>query len=79
MILIQVELRRDYRNLQVMSTYKLFYFNMRGFAEVNRIIFAQAGVKYEDVRFEWGRQWVKEYQQCKTRLIYLMALTVCTR
>ena len=53
-----------------MSTYKLYYFNARGYAEPSRIIFAQAGVKYEDVRFE-GEQWVKEYKQSKMSIIFL--------
>ena len=51
-------------SLKAMSTYKLYYFNMRGYAETSRIILAQAGVKYEDVRFE-GEQWAKEYKQSK--------------
>ncbi len=44
-----------------MSTYKLFYFNARGRAENVRLIFAQAGVKYEDCRFT-GEEWAKEYK-----------------
>ena len=36
-----------------MSTYKLYYFNARGSAESSRIIFAQAAVKYEDIRFDF--------------------------
>ena len=32
--------------------YKLTYFNGRGRAELGRLIFAQAGVQYEDVRIE---------------------------
>ena len=39
-----------------MPTYKLIYFNGRGFAEQSRFVFAQAGVKYEDVRTE-REQW----------------------
>jgi glutathione S-transferase len=39
-----------------MSTYKLYYFNGRGRAEVARLIFAAAGEKYEDIRFE-HEQW----------------------
>ena len=39
-----------------MSTYKLTYFNGRGRAEVSRLIFAAAGQKYEDVRYERA-QW----------------------
>ena len=39
-----------------MSQYKLTYFNGRGRAELTRLIFAQAGVQYEDKRIakeEW--------------------------
>ncbi|CAF3501767.1 unnamed protein product [Rotaria sp. Silwood1] len=39
-----------------MSTYKLYYFNGRGRAEVSRLIFAAAGQKYEDIRYE-GSEW----------------------
>ena len=53
---------------ETMSTYKLYYFNARGGAEPIRIIFAQAGVKYEDVRFE-REQWVQEYKPSKMRLL----------
>lgn len=35
-----------------MPNYKLTYFNGRGRAEMSRLIFAQAGVPYEDVRIE---------------------------
>ncbi|CAF1149847.1 unnamed protein product [Adineta steineri] len=35
-----------------MATYKLYYFNGRGRAEVSRMIFAAAGEKYEDIRYE---------------------------
>lgn len=38
-------------------SYKLTYFNSRGLAEVSRLIFAYAGVDYEDVRVERGPQW----------------------
>ena len=44
-----------------MASYKLYYWNAKGGAESIRIIFAQAGVKYEDVRFE-GEDWVKQYK-----------------
>ncbi|CAF0978571.1 unnamed protein product [Adineta steineri] len=35
-----------------MPTYKLYYFNGRGRAEIARLIFAAAGETYEDVRYE---------------------------
>ena len=35
-----------------MSTYKLFYFDLRLHGELSRFVFAQAGVEYEDVRIE---------------------------
>ena len=35
-----------------MPNYKLTYFNGRGRAEVIRLLFEVAGVKYEDVRIE---------------------------
>nr|XP_039256145.1 hematopoietic prostaglandin D synthase-like [Styela clava] len=41
-----------------MVVYKLTYFNIMGRAELTRVMFAQAGVKYEDVRLtpeEWGK------------------------
>ncbi|CAF3479039.1 unnamed protein product [Rotaria sp. Silwood1] len=39
-----------------MSRYKLYFFNGRGRAEVSRLIFAIAGQKYEDIRYE-GSEW----------------------
>ena len=50
-------------------SYKLYYFNGRGTAEPTRIIFAQAGIKYEDIRFE-GEQWAKEYKEGKMILAF---------
>ena len=44
--------------------YKLYFFDSRGDAEVIRIIFAQADVKYRDFRFE-GDQWMNEYKASK--------------
>ena len=35
-----------------MVNYKLNYFNGRGRAEISRLIFAAAGVKFEDNRIE---------------------------
>lgn len=43
-----------------MSTYKLIYFNLRARGEVSRLIFEQAGVKYEDKRVA-----KEEWQQLK--------------
>ncbi|CAF3876566.1 unnamed protein product [Rotaria sp. Silwood1] len=37
-----------------MSTYKLYYFNARGRAEVSRLIFAAVGQRYEDIRYEYN-------------------------
>ena len=37
-----------------MPAYKLTYFKVRGTAELARFVFAQAGVKYDDVRIEEG-------------------------
>ena len=47
-----------------MSTYKLYYYNAHGGAESSCIIFAQAGVKYENTRFE-PDQWTKDYKESK--------------
>lgn len=41
-----------------MPSYKLVYFNGRGRAELNRLLFVQAGVAYEDVRCE-REEWPK--------------------
>ena len=53
-----------------MSTYKLIYNNSRGRAESIRIIFAQAGVKYEDFRFDHD-QWINEYKKRKLNIFEL--------
>ena len=45
----------------MMSTYKLYYFNVRARAESIRILFAQAGVTYEDIRFT-QEEWVSKYK-----------------
>lgn len=45
-----------------MSTYKLHYFDSPGYGEPIRIIFAQAGVKFEDVRYS-REQWSNEKQK----------------
>jgi len=51
----------------VMPSYKLYYFNGRGAAEPIRIIFAQAGVQYEDIRFQ-GDDWGKKFKAGKVKL-----------
>lgn len=35
-----------------MPVYKIHYFNLKGRAELARLILSQAGVEFEDVRFE---------------------------
>lgn len=42
-----------------MRSYKLYYFNSRGRAEIARWLFAQADVKYEDVRLD-KEAWMKK-------------------
>ena len=34
-----------------MSEYKFYYFNVRAKGEIVRLIFAAAGVQYEDIRY----------------------------
>ena len=51
-----------------MASYKLYYFNVRGSAESSRIIFAQADVKYEDIRFE-AEQWPKKHKESEIGLV----------
>ena len=41
-----------------MPNYTLYYFNGRGRAEILRMMFAAAGVKYMDKRFEFN-EWDK--------------------
>jgi len=39
-----------------MPSYKLYYWNAKGRGEPIRLMFAQVGVKYEDVRYE-RKEW----------------------
>ena len=45
-----------------MPKYKLNYFNGKGLAEVSRLLFAYAGVEYEDNRFKDRDDFVKNYK-----------------
>ena len=58
-----------------MSTYKFYYFDSRGTGEPIRIIFAQAGVKYEDIRYS-HEQWPNE-KQSKIRQCRSVIMIVC--
>ena len=44
-----------------MASYKLYYYDVRGRAENIRLLFAQAGVKYEDIRFG-KEEWTAKYK-----------------
>jgi len=52
-----------------MAQYTLTYFNVRGRAEIARLIFAAAGVAYEDKRIE-REQW-PELKPCEIFVKYL--------
>ena len=41
-----------------MPNYKLLYFGVRGYAETIRLVFAVAGVPYEDYRID-VKDWLK--------------------
>ena len=43
-------------NIKVMTNYRLTYFKLRGTGEIVRLVFAAAGVQYEDNRIEMS-QW----------------------
>lgn len=53
--------------------YKLTYFNLRGRGELIRLILAQAGVEYEDIRIEKDK-WpaMKDSKKNTTKLIMLL-------
>ena len=51
-----------------MPTYKLYYFNAKGNAEVIRFVFAHAGVQYEDIRLT-SEQWAEFKPKTPFRVI----------
>ena len=44
------------------NDYKLYYFDLKGRGELSRLIFAQAGVRYKDIRFDHD-EWKTKYGQ----------------
>lgn len=54
-----------------MPHYKLHYFNLRGRAELSRLILKQAGVEFEDIRFERS-EWpaLKASKSCTSQMVY---------
>lgn len=48
-----------------MVKYKLYYFPIRGRAEAIRLVFAYAGVEYEDVRIPMD-QW-PQHKSCESQ------------
>lgn len=46
-----------------MSSYKLYYFNVRAKGEICRFAFAAANIEFEDIRLQ-GEEWTKE-KACK--------------
>lgn len=46
-----------------MSGYKLYYFHVRGRAEISRLSFAAANIEYEDIRMT-HEEWAKE-KECE--------------
>ena len=53
-----------------MPTYKLTYFKGRGRAEVTRQLFALKGIKYEDIRLDFGDPWT-DFKPRKLADIYI--------
>ena len=45
-----------------MPQYKLIYYNVKGYAEVSRLLFAYAGVDYEDVRLKDRDDFINNWQ-----------------
>ena len=42
-----------------MSTYKLTYFDIRGRAEVARLLFVKSGTEFEDNRIDYFNEWAE--------------------
>ena len=60
-----------------MAGYKLYYFTRMGRAEYVRYIFAYAGVKYDDIRIEPGKQgeWA-ELKPSEIKLVFRKILII---
>jgi len=58
-----------------MSQYKLTYFNIRGRGELARLIFATAGVEYEDNRVE-RPQWPELKPSNKLIIIIIIIIII---
>lgn len=52
-----------------MSSFKLYYFDMMGRAETIRLIFAQAGIPYEDIRIQ-KEDWPSKYKPSGLMKLY---------
>ena len=52
-----------------MPNYTLYYFNGRGRAEILRMMFATAGVQYNDKRFEFN-EWDKYRNGKKSSVLH---------
>lgn len=45
----------------MMATYKLYYFDIKGRAEIIRMVLKQAGIEFEDIRFK-KKEWLEKYK-----------------
>ena len=60
---LEVRRGRRERKRRNMSGYKLYYFAIRGRAEIDRWAFSAAKIEFEDIRLNRD-EWVKE-KECK--------------
>ena len=60
---LEVRRGRKERKRRNMSGYKLYYFAIRGRAEIDRWAFSAAKIEFEDIRLSRD-EWVKE-KECK--------------